>query len=199
MNSAELKKAKRDVRRRTLEKRDRIEPQERARLSELIAHRFLSLPEVVEAEIVMAFWSFGSEPDTSPTLDALTRRGVGVALPRIADPDIEARLWLPGDPMRETSFGALEPVAGRAILPVDVDVVLTPGVAFDRRGRRVGYGGGFYDRFLRGKREDATAVGVCFGVQLRDEPLPGGSFDLRVDVVVTDSETIRCAPEASDE
>ena len=68
----------------------------------------------------------------------------------------------------------------------------TPAVAFDRQGRRVGYGGGFYDRFFPRTRPDAFRVGIGFGVQLVDGELPGGSFDLRVDVVVTESETVRC-------
>jgi 5-formyltetrahydrofolate cyclo-ligase len=73
-----------------------------------------------------------------------------------------------------------------------VDVVATPAVAFDRTGRRVGYGGGYYDRFLLGTREDALIAGVGLGVQLLDEPLPEGGFDRRVDVIVTESETVRC-------
>ena len=94
--------------------------------------------------------------------------------------------------MTETTFGAREPAAGEMVHPAEIDVVATPAVAFDRAGRRVGYGGGFYDRFFPRTRADALRVGVGFGVQLLDEPLPGGAFDLRVDVVVTESETVRC-------
>jgi 5-formyltetrahydrofolate cyclo-ligase len=56
----------------------------------------------------------------------------------------------------------------------------------------VGYGGGFYDRFFPRTRGDALRAGVGFGIQLLGEALPGGPFDLRVDVVVTESETVRC-------
>ena len=92
--------------------------------------------------------------------------------------------------MTETHFGAHEPEAGRVLDPAELDVVATPGVAFDRAGGRVGYGGGFYDRFL--PLTPALRVAVAFGVQLVDGPVPGASFDLPVDAIVTETETIRC-------
>jgi 5-formyltetrahydrofolate cyclo-ligase len=192
MNSVDLKKAKRDVRRRVIALRDRVPPAERDRAAVLVADRFLQLPEVAAAGTVMVFWSFGSEVPTGPLLSALDERGVRLALPLLVEGDIQARAWSVGDPMRGTSFGALEPANGAPIDPVEVDVVVTPGVAFDRTGRRVGYGGGYYDRFLPTTRENALIAGVALGVQLLDEPLPGGGFDRRVDVVVTESEVVWC-------
>jgi 5-formyltetrahydrofolate cyclo-ligase len=69
-------------------------------------------------------------------------------------------------------------------------------VAFDRSGRRVGYGGGFYDRFFPRTRPDAFRAGIGFGAQIVDGELPGGDFDQRLDAVVTESETVRCRREA---
>ena len=194
MNSSELKRAKRDVRRRVLSKRDSLPPALRESQGRLVVDRFLQLPEVEGAGIVMAFWSFGSEVPTAPLLKALRERGSRVALPRIVEGDLDVRLWAPGDPTSETAFGAREPADGVAVMPREIDVVVTPGVAFDRKGRRLGYGGGFYDRFLAATRLDALRVGIAFDVQLLDEDLPGGEFDLGVDLVVTGSETVRCAP-----
>jgi 5-formyltetrahydrofolate cyclo-ligase len=194
MNSVDLKRAKRAARARVLAVRDGASPEQRAEWSTAIADRFLELEEVAHAKVVMAFWSFGSELDTDPLIRKLHERGVTVVLPKIADGDLEARAYAPGDPVTETSFGAHEPANGEPVEPDRIDVVATPGVAFDRRGRRVGYGGGFYDRFLLGLRPDAVRVGVCFALQLVDGGLPGGSFDLPVDVIVTESETIRCTP-----
>ena len=64
-------------------------------------------------------------------------------------------------------------------------------MAFDRSGRRVGYGGGFYDRFFPRTRPDALRIGVGFDVQLVDEELPSGHFDLGLDGVVTESGVYR--------
>lgn len=192
MNSAELKRAKRAARTRALAARDGTTAEERAAWSSAIAERFLHLDEVVAATVVMAFWSFGSEPDTVPLIRKLHDREVTVILPKIVVGDLEPRAYAPGDPVTETSFGACEPASGELVARDRIDIVATPGVAFDRRGHRVGYGGGFYDRFLAELRADALRVGICFSLQVVDGDLPGASFDLPVDVIVTESETIRC-------
>jgi 5-formyltetrahydrofolate cyclo-ligase len=196
MNSAELKRAKRDVRRRVLAERDALSPSERAHMGVVVAERFLALPEVGTAAVVMAFWSFGSELPTGPLLEDLHRRGKTVVLPRIVDGELEARSYRPGDRVSETAFGAFEPAGGRVLDATEIDVVAVPAVAFDRQGRRVGYGGGYYDRFLRGTGAGATNVGIGYALQLLPvgEDLPAGHFDRPVDVIVTERETVRCRP-----
>jgi len=194
VNSAELKRAKREVRREVLAARDALEPSERAARSKMITDRLLALPELEAGGPVMTFWSFGSEVDTMAMIERLAARGITVALPRIQHPDMEPRTWRPGEPLTETSFGAREPAGGRVLRPGELDVVVVPAVAFDRAGHRVGYGGGFYDRFLPATRPDAFRVGVGFSLQLMDHDLPQGSFDLGVDAVVTERETMRRVP-----
>ena len=192
MNGSELKRAKRAIRARVLARRDEIDAEERARLGGSIVERFVALPEVAVARTVMAFWTFGSEVPMDPLMSRLVEAGVTVALPRIVGGDLEARSWRPGEPLSRTHFGAREPEGGRIVEPGEIDVVATPGVAFDRGGGRVGYGGGFYDRFLA--LTPALRAAVAFGVQLVDGPLPGAAFDLPVHVIVTEDETIRCPP-----
>jgi 5-formyltetrahydrofolate cyclo-ligase len=190
VSGADLKRAKREVRRRVLATRDEMAGSEREERSARIAERVMSLPEVERASTVMAFWAFGSEPDTTPLIEALHARGVRVALPKMVEGELEPRAYIPGDPVTMTSFGAGEPVEGEVIDPGEIDVVVTPAVAFDRTGRRVGYGGGFYDRFLP-KTPHAARIGIGFAVQLLNDDLPNGHFDLRVDAVVTDEEVVR--------
>lgn len=193
MSGADLKRAKRDVRRRVLAARDALPAALREEGSERIADQVLSLIGARRASTVMAFWSFGSEPDTVPIIERLYARGTRVALPRIVAGDLEPRAFIPGvTSVTETTFGAREPDDGASpIDPAEIDVVITPGVAFDRSGRRVGYGGGFYDRFLARTRDDTARIAIGFDVQLVDEDLPNGHFDLRVHVVVTGSEIVR--------
>lgn len=193
MNSAELKRAKREVRRRVLAEREALTAPDRARRSGAVADLALALPEVIRARTLMAFWSFGSELDTSPLLTGLHDRGVTLALPRIVDGELEPRSYRPGDAMTVTTFGALEPARGAPLDPREIDAIAVPAVAFDREGRRVGYGGGFYDRFLPRTRSDAVRIGVAFGCQLLPpgDALPSAAFDLRVDVVVTETEVLR--------
>ncbi len=193
MNSAELKRAKRTVRLETLAARDALPSDLRGERSLTIATSALAIPEIDSATAVMAFWSFGSEVDTGPLIEGMNARGVRVALPRIVGADLEARTFAPGDPVTPTAFGAFEPADGEFLDPAGLDVVLTPGVAFDRSGCRIGYGGGFYDRLFRRTRPDVIRVGIAFDLQLRDDELPAGHFDLHVDLIVTESETVRCA------
>lgn len=190
MKTHELKKAKRDVRRTVLARRDGLSTETREALAARVHARFLALPEVAGAGTVLAFWSFGSEVPTQPLLAALHERGARVLLPRIVAGDLELRTYAPGDPLTETSFGAREPSEGVVVAPGAVDVICTPSVAFDRAGRRVGYGGGFYDRLFPAAPE-AARIGIAFGVQVVDGDLPEGHFDLQVDAVVTEDETLR--------
>lgn len=189
--SNRLRERKKALRTRIRAERDALPAAERARGSRKIAGLLFGLTGLREARTVMVFSSFGSEVDTGPIIERLTAEGRHVALPRVEGREMVAAAHSPGDPLTRAPFGAMEPTDSPAIDPAEIDVVLTPGLAFDRRGYRVGYGGGFYDHFLRKTRPQALRVGICFALQLVDE-VPNGKKDRRVDVIVTDAEVIRC-------
>jgi 5-formyltetrahydrofolate cyclo-ligase len=191
MSSADLKRDKRRVRNAVRGQRDALPVDVREERAERVVGRFLDLPEVRRARTVMLFWSFGSEVPTGSLIERLHAREVVVALPRIEGNALVPVPYAPGDPTTATSFGAEEPSADARLDPSTIDVVGVPGVAFDREGRRIGYGGGYYDRFLRGL--PAFTVGLVFGLQVVDEELPAGRFDLPVDAIVTEDETIRAS------
>ena len=191
MSSADLKRDKRRVRNAVRGARDAVSVDVREEWAERVVRRFLELPEVARARTVMLFWSFGSEVPTASLIERLHARGVVVALPRIEAGALVPIPFAPGDPTSTTTFGAEEPVADARLDPSTIDVVAVPGVAFDREGRRIGYGGGYYDRFLRGL--PAFTVGLVFGLQVVEEDLPAGRFDLPVDAIVTEDEIIRAS------
>ena len=153
------------------------------------------LPEVQQAGSVLLFWSFGSEVQTRPAMELALAAGKSIALPRIVDGQIEPRSWRPGDPLEPTGFGAMEPATGRTLNTSEIDVVVTPGVAFDLHGYRIGYGGGFYDRLFTSLGESATRVGIGFEIQLVEGTLPRGRFDLPIEILVTQERTIRFTEE----
>jgi 5-formyltetrahydrofolate cyclo-ligase len=189
--SHRLKQAKRELRKQILAERDAMPPSERAAKSEAIAERLLGTSEAIEARTVLAFWSFGTEVDTTPLLERLVAEGTTVALPRIEQGELVPMLYTPGEPMAETSFGAMEPASGRILHPDELELVVVPGVAFDRAGGRVGYGAGYYDRLLAHTGSDASNVAIAFALQVVDE-VPRGRFDRPVEAVVTEHEVIRC-------
>jgi 5-formyltetrahydrofolate cyclo-ligase len=188
--SQELKRLKRALRTRVRALRDALEAAERALGSRSIATAVLELPEVRAISTAMVFASFGSEVDTMPIVEGLLDRGVRVALPRVEGADLVPIAFRAGDPLVEAAFGMPEPAAGEHVPPLEIDLAVTPGLAFDRTGRRVGYGGGFYDRFFATARPGLVKVAVCFAVQLVDE-VPHGAHDVAVDVVVTEREVLR--------
>jgi 5-formyltetrahydrofolate cyclo-ligase len=185
--------AKRELRRAVRAARDGLAPAERAERSRRIAERLLGLPELGGARTVMVFSSFGSEVDTGPILRGLAARGVRLALPRIAGGEVVAVAYRPGDRLVPTALGVPEPADGAPLPEAEIDIVVTPGVAFDRAGYRVGYGGGFYDRFLRRVRPEVPRIAIAFALQVVPE-VPHGEGDERVDLIVTEDEVIRCPP-----
>lgn len=186
-----LREAKRALREEVIAARDGLPPTERAAKAEAIATLLLGLPEVADARNVMAFWPFGSEVDTVPVIERLLADGATVALPRIEGGELVPVRFESGMPMAETWFGGREPAGGDLVDPGSLDLVVVPGVAFDRDGGRVGYGLGFYDRFLTHVPPDAPKVAVAFALQVVYE-VPAGPSDHRVDAIVTEDEVIRC-------
>jgi 5-formyltetrahydrofolate cyclo-ligase len=189
--SHRLKQAKRALRRAILAERDAVPQDDRSARSRAIADRFVGLPETAGAETVLAFWSFGSEVDTGPLIASLRSKGKTVALPRIEGNEVAPVVAAPETPMSETSFGAMEPAEGRALAVAELDLVVVPGVAFDRSCGRLGYGGGYYDRLLERRRDGVAAIAIAFTLQIVDR-VPTGAIDRRIDGVVTETEMIRC-------
>ncbi|MGH2740001.1 MAG: 5-formyltetrahydrofolate cyclo-ligase [Actinomycetota bacterium] len=173
--------------------RARVPLDERAVMESSLENRLLALPQIAGAATVLLFYSFGSEVETSGIAEGLHGSGTRLLLPFIEDDRLEATDVGPGDPLVQTDYGPKEPMRRRPVDPREIDAVVTPGLAFDRTGRRLGYGGGFYDRYLTRVRPDAIRIGVAFAFQVLDEA-PADPSDERVNIVVTDTETIECLP-----
>jgi 5-formyltetrahydrofolate cyclo-ligase len=156
--------------------------------SQAICQALRTLPELERAETVLAFYPMTSEPDIRPVLEALLAAGKRLCLPRC----------LPGNQLAAcavTDLGQLVPDQWGIPSPPETapvvpspDLVLVPGMAFDRACRRLGHGAGYYDRFLQ--TFSGVTVGVCFAQQLLDE-VPVRSHDRPVDLVLTDAGLVR--------
>ena len=146
---------------------------------------------------VSAYWPIGDELDARPLLRELAERGAICALPAVAGRGraLVFRRWRPGDALVETGMGLSEPPATQA--PVTPDIVVAPLLAVDPAGRRLGYGGGYYDRTIAalGRRGQVLAIGIGYDVQIRPS-VPAGEGDRPVDWVVTEKRVLRCAEEA---
>ena len=189
-STAEEKKSLRAQVRRALEG---LSPREREESDRLLFARFLALRQVEQAGTVFAFWGIPPrEPETALLVDELCRRGKRVVLPRMRpERGMETRLYDPQRSLLPAAFGILEP--GENCPPVareEIDLVLVPGLCYDRQGYRLGFGGGYYDRWLAGF--PGLRVGLCREAVLQDR-LPVEHHDLPVDLVVTESECLSCS------
>jgi 5-formyltetrahydrofolate cyclo-ligase len=170
-----------------------IPPEERGAAAAAVEAALLELPVVADATTMLAFASFGSEIPTAGILAGLRAAGKRMLLPFLVDGEMEAALVEPDEAMAPSSYGALEPAVRRAVDPSVVDAVVAPGLAFDRAGRRLGYGGGYFDRYLRRIPEAAARIGIGFAVQLVDE-VPVAVGDELLDLVVTEAGVVECSP-----
>ena len=152
---------------------------------------FLSVPLPTKDLVVSGYHPIGSEIDPRPLLAKLRGEGHNVVLPVVISKNAPLlfREWVEGDPMVRGPFGVTEPLPGAP--EVTPDVLLVPLLAFDRRGFRLGYGGGFYDRTLTNLRKQGVpmAVGVGFAAQEVDV-VPVAEYDQPLNWIVTEREAI---------
>jgi 5-formyltetrahydrofolate cyclo-ligase len=158
-----------------------------------VAKQGLQFLDAPRGSVVSAFAPMPDEFRVWPLLRRLHADGYRLALPVMqgkGNPLI-FRAWTPGDAMDSGVWGIAEPKADKPTL--DPDILLVPLLAFDTAGRRLGYGGGFYDRTLRGLRgrKPIVAVGLAFDEQ-RVDAVPHLDYDERLDWVLTPSGPIRC-------
>lgn len=189
-----LREAKRALRERVLAARDALDPPVRATASNAIAARIGALPSFREARRPLLTLPFRSEWDTRPLLDAGLARGRGVVLPRVDEPTRMLELRLVTEPawqIREGYRGIPEPDPSTPrVAPEDIDWILVPGVAFDARGGRLGYGGGYYDRLLPLLPADTPRIAGAFDLQMVDA-VPAAPHDLRVHTIATPTRLVK--------
>ena len=144
--------------------------------------------------VISAFLAIGEEIDPMPLITRLAGEGCTIALPVMEGKGkpLVFRAWAPGEPLAETMWGIREPLPTAAV--VEPDVVLGPLLAFDARGYRLGYGGGFYDRTLHRLRalKPVISIGLAYDEQ-RVDAVPHLDYDERLDWVLTPSGPFRCS------
>jgi 5-formyltetrahydrofolate cyclo-ligase len=199
-----LLEEKRVLRHEMAERRQRISSGERARLSAAVSAQLETLPELVAASVsggtVAGFVALAGKGEIDPgaALRASHARGARVVLPRVSavPPRLRFHDVDPAQPaaLAPGPFGLLEPTpSAPEVAPESIDVMLLPGLAFDRAGRRLGYGGGYYDEAAGRMRAAGRGllVGLAYDFQLV-ERCPAGDADVSVDCVVTEREIVRC-------
>jgi 5-formyltetrahydrofolate cyclo-ligase len=191
-----LRDDKRALRESVTAARDALPAALRARASRSIADRIAALPAWRAARVVLLTLPFRSEWNGRLVVRDALAAGKTVAVPRVDAPARMLRALAIEDPERDVEdgyHGIPEPRADRPPVSLErIEWVLVPGIAFDATGKRLGYGGGYYDRLLPLLPAAATRVAAAFEVQIV-ERVPAASHDIGVDCIVTERRTLACA------
>lgn len=163
----------------------------RVERSRAIVERLRALPAFERARTVAAFVAIKGEVDVSALLTFARAAGKTVLLPRVdaEREELALHVFAEGDLLEPSGFGVPEPRADAPVIaPHDVDLVIVPGLVFDERGHRIGYGAGFYDKLLP-RLPGAVTVGVAYDFQLVAE-VPNTAGDVAVALIVTDARVV---------
>ncbi|HEU6442397.1 MAG TPA: 5-formyltetrahydrofolate cyclo-ligase [Microvirga sp.] len=184
---------KEQLRTEALARRDGLDKAFREAAARAITERALDFPELRHVTPVGAYWPIRSEVDPRPLMEALLERGQDVALSQILHPHLSWRLWQPGDVLVKGGFGVREP--GPDAPEVFPKCLIVPLAAFDRRGGRIGYGKGHFDRAIAAleAQHPVLTIGLAYAVQ-EIEQVPVEEHDRLLDIVITETELIRTEP-----
>lgn len=154
-----MKQALRQKCLKNLKQQNALDKQERD--SELL-RAFMSLPEYREARTIATYLSMEGEVDTIPLIRAALADGKRVVVPKVLSREEMVFLEYDEKRLEKSKFGTWEPTVGEPISKVEIDLIHVPGLVFNERGFRIGYGGGFYDRYLQNYKGKTVSTIYAF-------------------------------------
>jgi len=184
------------LRKKWMKKRKKVAKKEGDIKSKIISKKILSLKEIKESKNIMIYVSYRSEVSTNKLIISLLNNNKRIFAPycikdekRMEVVEIEN----PDQDLEKGAYGIKEPakrIRNNKVDPKNLDIVVVPAVAFSKSGYRVGYGGGYYDRFLERLANKTISIGINYEEMLFDK-VPKEDHDLAVDMVVTDKRLLR--------
>ena len=195
---------RRELRQSLAERRRALTPAERISAAQGLRRSLELLPEYLTDSRVAGYWASQGELPLNLVMPPLVARGQQFLLPVIgADQQLRFARWQAGDAVQPNRYGIPEPVAPAELLePFQLDLVLVPLLGFDRRGHRLGHGGGYYDRsfaFLRGQARPTEPLLVGIGYAQQELPrIRAEAWDVALDFIATERELIDCHATAQD-
>ena len=190
---------RRELRQRLAEQRRALPPTERITAAQGLRRSLEQLPEYFTDQRVAGYWASHGELPLNLVIPPLATRGQQFLLP-VTGPGRQLRFapWKPGDAVEANRYGIPEPVLpGELFEPFQLDLVLVPLLGFDRRGNRLGHGGGYYDRGFAFLNEqvrptEPLLVGIAYAFQELPE-VDEQDWDVPLDFVATERELIDCS------
>ena len=156
------------------------------KLSQKICTRLEGTDMFQKADCIALYYATGDEVQTSVLIEKWYGKKK-IVLPVISSENIHFHTFTGKENLSVNSRSILEPISTEEILPKNIDLFIVPGVAFDRKGNRLGRGKGFYDRYLADVTK--TMIGICFDFQLIDF-VPAEEHDIKMDMIITENFTV---------
>ena len=185
-------RSKESIRLENKKKRDNMDSLIKEKLDQKIYENLIKSNAYVNSNLIFIYVSMKNEVDTHRIIKWSIENGKKVCVPKVISKKdgMEAVLIESFSDLAPGQYGIFEPKEDKVVVnPEDVDLVITPGLAFDMSGGRLGYGGGFYDRFLKYTSKYCIKAGVAYSFQLENK-IPTGSEDIPVDIIVTENKII---------
>lgn len=181
--------AKKEARKLCSTRRKQLSTKDVALLSERIMKRISCLQVYKDCTDILAYFRLGNEVDPESLFEEAVRSGKNVFLPKVKGEEMDFFPYTGRDSVSKGYMGIMEPVSDETFTyGADKKILMImPGVAFDRKGGRVGYGGGYYDRYLdRYRNEKIVRLAAAYELQVLDEEIELDEFDIKADMVVTE-------------
>ncbi len=152
----------------------------------VIKEKLINLEKYKKSKIIAIFKSFGSEINTTEIIDHSLNNGKVVILPKVVENNLKFYKISNNEIFVKSKFGIDEPIPEEENLVQNdlIDLIIVPGLSFDKEKNRLGYGGGYYDRFL--SNVNCMKIGICYEEQIYEGDLPAEKTDIKMDLIVTD-------------
>lgn len=181
---------KQEIREKVNTERKTLHPSVISEKSRKIIEILKSLDEYNDAETIMPYLSLDIEVDTKEFIkNELINKNKTIIIPFVEENDIKISRLDDFKNLDQGKFGVLEPIK-KEKHEGKIDLIIVPGVAFDSKGSRIGFGKGYYDRFLQENKE-ALKVALAFEEQIVDS-IPAELHDISVDMIITEKRVVRC-------
>lgn len=183
---------KKEIRKSIIKNRDLIDANVKQEMDDSIFEKFINSNFYKCADVIFTFVSFASEVDTKKIIEYAIKDKKTVCVPKVISKDEGFIIYKINGLMdlEEGFYGILEPKNTCEIIDYEsIDFILMPGVAFDKFGGRIGYGGGFYDRYLSSLKRDIPKIAIAYDLQIVDK-IPMTGLDIYIDGLITEKEII---------
>lgn len=174
------------IRKEIIEKRNALT--NRSELDDSIYSNLINTKEYNHSKVIFTYVTFGSEVDTIRFIKKALKDKKIVCVPKTFHKNREMKvIKIEGlEDLQESSLGILEPCNGEEISLEEIDLIIMPGVAFDFEGNRIGYGAGYYDRYLANKKDKAIKIGIAYSIQIIGG-INSEEHDIKIDCLITEN------------